>query len=270
LCDTGAGKQPLANKNLISACIVTFNEEHNLPRALKSLEGVADEIVVVDSGSTDRTAEIARENHVTFFSRPFTNHADQKNYAASLAKNEWIFLLDADEELDDELKRSLLAWKQTKPQFFVYEMARLTRYLEAWIRHSRWYPDFQRRLYRRDQASFSGLIHSALRFAGRPGRLRGDLLHYTVRTFAEHEAKVERYTTVMAKELHAQGRRNWRAAMWIAAPWSWFQNYILCAGFLDGHHGALIARMAARSTWLKFAKLGKLLAEDKSKAAASS
>jgi glycosyltransferase involved in cell wall biosynthesis len=249
----------LANKNLISACIVTFNEEHNLPRALNSLEGIADEIVVVDSGSTDRTAEIARERHVSFFSRPFTNHADQKNYAASLAKNEWIFLLDADEEPDEELKRSLLAWKQTQPQFFVYEMARLTRYLDAWIRHSRWYPDFQRRLYRRDKASFSGMIHSALRFEGRAGRLRGDLLHYTIRTFAEHEAKVERYTTIIAEEMYLQGRRSWRAALWLATPWNWFQNYILYAGFLDGHHGALIAQMAARSTRLKFAKLGKLI-----------
>jgi glycosyltransferase involved in cell wall biosynthesis len=259
VCDTGAGKLSLATHTLISACIVTLNEEHNLPRALQSLEGIADEIVVVDSGSTDRTADIAREHHVSFFSRPFTNHADQKNYAASLAKNDWIFLLDADEEPNKELRKSLLAWKQTEPQFFVYEMARLTRYLDAWIRHSRWYPDFQRRLYRRDKASFSGMIHSALRFAGKAGRLRGDLLHYTMRDFAEHEAKVERYTTVMAKELYAQGRRNWRAAMWFATPWSWFQNYVLYAGFLDGYRGRLIARMAARSTRLKFAKLGQVI-----------
>ncbi|GAC1617257.1 MAG: glycosyltransferase family 2 protein [Candidatus Acidiferrum sp.] len=253
----------MANKNLISACIVTFNEEHNLPRLLKSLEGIADEIVIVDSDSTDRTAEIARAHLVSFFTRPFTNHADQKNYAASLAKNEWIFLLDADEEPDEELKASLLAWKQTEPQFFVYEMARLTRYLDAWIRHSRWYPDIQRRLYRRQKASFSGMIHSALRFDGKAGRLRGDLLHYTIRTFAEHEAKVERYTTVIAEEMYRQGRRSWRPAMWLATPWSWFQNYILYAGFMDGYRGALIARMAARSTRLKFAKLGKLLAKAK-------
>lgn len=259
MCDTGAGKQSLATQTLISACIVTFNEEHNLPRALKSLDGIADEIVVVDSGSTDCTGDIAREHCVSFFIRSFANHADQKNYAASLAKNEWIFLLDADEEPDDELRKSLLAWKQTEPQFFVYEMARLTRYLDAWIHHSRWYPDFQRRLYRRDKATFSGMIHSALRFEDKAGRLRGNLLHYTMRNFAEHEAKVEQYTTVMANELYAQGRRNWRAAMCFATPWSWFQNYVLYAGFLDGYRGRLIARMAARSTRLKFAKLGQLI-----------
>jgi glycosyltransferase involved in cell wall biosynthesis len=254
----------LPTNTLISACIVTLNEEHNLARALKSLENIADEIVVLDSGSTDRTADIARAHGVSFFARAFTNHADQKNFAASLAKNDWIFLLDADEEPDEVLRQSLRAWKQTTPRFFVYEMARLTHYLGAWIRHSRWYPDFQRRLYCRDKASFSGMIHSALRFEGPVGRLDGNLLHYTMRNFAEHEAKVERYTTVMASELYAQGRRNWRAAMLFATPWSWFQNYVLYAGFRDGYRGLLIARMAARSTKLKFAKLGQLINSRKS------
>ncbi len=245
--------------NRLSACLITLNEEHNLPRAFASLEGIADEIVVVDSGSRDRTAEIANGQGVSFFERSFTNHADQKNYAASRARHDWIFLLDADEELSSELRDSLLQWKQREPKFAVYEMARLTWYLGAWIRHSRWYPDFQRRLYRRDEASFSGMIHSAVRFEGKAGRLSGNLLHYTTRTFAEHEAKVERYTTVMAQEFFSQGKRRWRAAMCLAAPWSWFQNYVLHLGFLDGYRGWLIARMAARGTWLKFKKLGKLV-----------
>jgi glycosyltransferase involved in cell wall biosynthesis len=245
--------------NRLSACLITFNEEHNLPRALTSLAAIADEIVVVDSGSTDHTAEIAKAQGVSFFERRFTDHADQKNYAASRASNDWIFLLDADEELSSELRNSLLDWKKREPEFPVYEMARLTWYLGEWIHHSRWYPDFQRRLYRRDQASFSGMIHSALRFEGRAGRLTGNLLHYTIRSFAEHEAKVEGYTTVMAQELFSQGKRRWRAAMWLAAPWNWFQNYVLYLGFLDGYRGWLIARMAARGTWLKFKKLGKLV-----------
>jgi glycosyltransferase involved in cell wall biosynthesis len=248
--------------NRLSACLITFNEEHNLPRALASLAGIADEIVVVDSGSTDRTAEIAKGQGVSFFERPFTNHADQKNYAASCARNEWIFLLDADEELSSELRDSLLEWKQREPEFSVYEMARLTWYLGAWIHHSRWYPDFQRRLYRRDKANFSGMIHSALRFEGKAGRLSGNLLHYTIRAFAEHEVKVEGYTTVMARELFSQGKRRWRAAMWLASPWSWFQNYVLYLGFLDGYRGWLIARMGARGTWLKFKKLGKLIKDE--------
>ncbi|MGB7845498.1 MAG: glycosyltransferase family 2 protein [Candidatus Acidiferrum sp.] len=249
--------------NSLSVCLIAQNEQENLPRVLQSVQGIADEIVVVDGGSTDGTQEIARECGARVFFRAFTNHADQKNYAASIASHDWILLLDADEELSDELKKSFRKWKQQAPEFLVYEMPRLTWYLGAWIRHSRWHPDWQRRLYRRDQASFSGVIHSALRYEGGIGRLRGNLLHYTVRTFPEHEAKLEKYTTAIAKEMFDQGRRNWRAAVWLATPWSWIKHFFLGAGFLDGYRGALIAQMAARGVRLKFQKLGKLIEADR-------
>jgi len=245
--------------NRLSICIVAQNEERNLARVLQSVQTIADEIVVVDGGSTDRTAEIARSCGSRLFKRPFTNHADQKNYAASLASHDWIFLLDADEELSSELNESIQNWKARDPQFAVYEMARLTWYLGAWIHHSRWYPDWQRRIYHRRKTQFSGAIHSALRYEGKIGRLDGDLLHYTIRTFAEHEAKLDRYTTAIAQEMFDQGRRNWRGALWFAAPWSWARHFFLGAGFLDGYRGALIAQMAARSVRLKYAKLGKLV-----------
>ena len=249
--------------NRLTVCIVAQNEEKNLPRVLRSVDGVADEIVVVDGGSTDRTQEIARQAGARVVERPFTDHADQKNYAASLAAHDWIFLLDADEELSDELKESVEKWKAREPEFFVYEMARLTWYLGAWIHHSRWYPDWQRRIYRRDKTRFSGAIHSALRYDGPIGRFRGDLLHYTVRNFAEHEGKLEKYSTTIAKEMFDQGRRNWRAAMWLATPWSWIHHFFLGAGFLDGYRGALISHMAARGVRMKFAKLGLLVKAEK-------
>jgi glycosyltransferase involved in cell wall biosynthesis len=252
--------------NPLTVCLVVQNEQENLPRVLQSVKGIADEIVVVDGGSTDRTQEIAREYGAQVFFRTFTNHADQKNYAASLASQDWIFLLDADEELSEELKASVRRWKERTPQFDVYEMPRLTRYLGAWIHHSRWYPDWQRRIYRRDKAGFSGVIHSALRYEGKIGRLRGNLLHYTIRTFSEHEAKLEKYTTAIAKEMFDQGRRNWRAAMWLATPWSWIRHFLLGAGFLDGYRGAVISQMAARGVRLKFAKLGALVQAEKKKA----
>jgi glycosyl transferase family 2 len=246
--------------NRLSACLITLNEERNLPRVLNSLEGIADEIVVADSGSTDGTEEIARKHGAEFRVRAWTNYAEQKNHAAECAKNEWILSVDADEELSSALQTSLLDWKKRPPEFCVYEMARRTWYLGAWIKHSGWYPDFQRRLYRRDAAQFSGIVHEALRFAGPVGRLHGDLLHYTVRSFAEHEAKVEEYTTLAAQQMFETGRRNWRAAAWLATPWSWFQNFFLRGGFLDGYRGALIAQMAARSVRLKYEKLGQLAA----------
>jgi len=249
--------------NRLSACLITFNEEHNLPRALGSVQGVADEIVVVDCGSKDRTREIAREHGAKIVIREWTNFADQKNAAAAAASNDWILSLDADEELSSALQTSLLEWKKREPKYSVYEMARRAWYLGGWIKHSGWYPDFQRRLYRRDAAQFSRIIHESLQFEGKPGRLSGDLLHYTMRSFAQHEEKVERYTTLAAQQLYASGKRSWRAAIWLAMPWSWFQNFFLRGGFLDGYRGALIAQMAARSVRLKYKKLGQLAAASK-------
>ena len=243
----------------LSACIITLNEEKHLARAIASLAQIADELVVVDSGSTDRTEEIAHQHGAVFLSRAWTNFAEQKNFAAQNASHDWIFSLDADEELSSRLQASLLAWKRQPPQFEVYEMPRRAWYLGAWIRHSGWYPDYQRRLYRREAAQFSGIVHEAVRYGGALGRLHGDLLHYTIDTFPEHEEKVERYTTLAAQQMFANGRRNWRGAQWFGTPWSWLQNYFLRGGMLDGYRGALIAQMAARSVRLKYGKLGKLI-----------
>ncbi len=251
--------------NRLSICVAAQNEEHNLARVLKSAQAIADEIVLVDGGSSDGTIEVAQRFDCKIFERTFTNHADQKNFAATVASNDWIFLLDADEELTANLRESVETWKRGRAQFAVYEMARRTWYLGAWIHHSRWYPDWQRRIYDRNKASFSGAIHSALSYNGKIGRLEGDLLHYTVRNYAEHEAKLDRYTTAIAQEMFDQGRRDWRGAMWIATPWSWVRHFFLGAGFLDGYRGALIAQMAARGVKQKFAKLGTLIEDEKLK-----
>jgi glycosyltransferase involved in cell wall biosynthesis len=245
--------------NRISACLITLNEEHNLPRALASLAGVVDEIVVVDSGSTDRTEAIAREHGAEVFYRAWSSYGEQRNFAAECAKNNWILTIAPDEELSSKLHTSLMDWKNSAPDFPVYEMARKAWYLGAWINHSGWYPDFQRRLYHRDEARFSGIIHESVRFVGPPGRLDGDLLHYTVRSFEEHQAKVEKYAALSAQQLYWEGKRYWRPAMVFATPWRWFDTLVFHGGFLDGHRGLLIANMAARSVWLKYAKLGKLV-----------
>jgi glycosyltransferase involved in cell wall biosynthesis len=252
--------------NQLSACLITLNEERRLERALASLAPLADEIIIVDSGSTDATETIARRAGAKFCVRTWTNYAEQKNFAASLASNDWVFSLDADEELSTQLQTSLLNWKQSSPKFQVYEFSRRAWYLGAWIRHSGWYPDFQRRLFHRDAAKFSGIVHEALRFTGPPGRLHGDILHYTIDTFDEHEEKVARYTTLAAHQMHAAGRKHWRSAQWFGTPWSWLQNYFLRGGFLDGYRGALIAQMAARSVHLKYGKLGELLRADRQNA----
>jgi glycosyltransferase involved in cell wall biosynthesis len=249
--------------NRLSVCLITSNEERNLARALRSVEGIANEIVVVDCGSRDRTQEIARAHGAKVVTRGWTNFADQKNFAAAAASNDWILSLDADEELSDGLRKSLLEWKQRQPEFAVYEIARRARYLGAWIKHSGWYPDRRRRLYDRNAAKFEGIVHESLQCKGQPGGLSGDLLHYTINSFAEHEDKVERYTTLAARQMYDGGKRSWRAAMWLATPWALFSTFVLRGGFLDGSRGWLISRMAARSVWLKFRKLGRLVAAER-------
>jgi glycosyltransferase involved in cell wall biosynthesis len=249
--------------NRLSACIITLNEERNLPRLLESLRGIVDEVVVVDSGSADRTSDIAREFGAKVEFCKWTQYAEQRNRAARLASTDWILSVDADEVLTSELQSALLEWKRRPPQFDVYEVARRTWYLGEWIRHSGWYPDFKKRLYRKDAAQFAGSLHESLDHGGRCGRLAGDLLHYTIHEFAEHQANVEKYSTLAARQMYENGRRSWRGALWFAAPWSFFHTYVVRLGFLDGYRGVLIARMAAKTVRLKYAKLGQLLAAER-------
>jgi glycosyltransferase involved in cell wall biosynthesis len=247
--------------NRISACVITLNEEQNLPRLLASLRDIVDEVVIVDSGSVDRTEEIARSHGAVFHFRQWTDYASQKNHAATLAASSWVLSLDADEELSSRLQSAILGWKKREPQFDAYEMARRAWYLGKWINHSGWYPDFKTRLYRKGSTQFAGSLHETLDLQGPRGRLDGDLLHYTIHNFSEHQANVEKYSTLAAEQMYRAGKRRWRAALWFATPWSFFQNFVLRAGFLDGYRGALIAQMAARTVRLKYRKLGKLVAE---------
>jgi glycosyltransferase involved in cell wall biosynthesis len=242
-----------------SAILIARNEESELPRALQSLEGVADEILLVDSGSSDRTAEIARATGARVLERPFANFADQKNYAAAQAANDWVFSLDCDEALTPELRASLLAWKLETPARSGYEIERLTNYLGGWIRHSGWYPDRIVRLYHRGHGHFAGAIHESVRLDGPAGGLRGLLHHYNVGTYEEHLAKIDAFTTIAASELYEHGRVRWRAGMYVAAPWTFFQRLVLQLGILDGRRGWVIAWTSSRYVWLKYRKLRALV-----------
>ena len=244
---------------LLSATLITYNEERDLPQALESLEGVADEIVVVDSGSTDRTCELARRHGARVLLRPLNGFDEQKNFAAAQASHDWVLSLDADEALSSELRSSLLAWKAGTPACVGYQVSRRTNYLGKWIRHSGWYPEYHLRLYRRDRARFAGALHETARADGPVGRLAGDLLHCTVRSLPEHYAKVEVFSTLAAENLYARGRRRWRAAMWLAAPWAFVSTLFFRLGFLDGYRGALIAWTSTRYVWMKYRKLGRLV-----------
>jgi glycosyltransferase involved in cell wall biosynthesis len=247
----------------LTAILIAYNEELDLPCALTSLQGVADEIILVDSGSADRTCDIAREFGARVYSRKLDSLAEQKNYAASLATNDWLLSIDCDEELSPELRSSILAWKQETPGKAGYDFPLMTNYLGGWIRHSGWYPDHKLRLYRRDRGKFVSVLHEGVKLDGQAGRLEGHLLHYTVRSYAEHKAKLDFLSTMAAEDMFAHGRKSWRAAMIFAPPWTFLQRLAFQLGVLDGRRGWLIAWLSANYIYIKYHKLGRLLAGEK-------
>jgi glycosyltransferase involved in cell wall biosynthesis len=247
----------------LTAILISYNEEQDLPRALASLAGIADEIVVVDSGSTDRTCEIARSFGTRVYARKLDSFAEQKNYAASLSRNDWILSIDCDQELSPELRASMLAWKQQTPDKNAYEIIQLTNYLGEWIRHSGWYPEFRVLLYRRDKGKFVAALHERVHVEGPLGRLDGHLFHYTIRSLAEHRAKLDAMSTIAAEDMFAHGRKSWRAAMIFASPWTVVQRLVFQLGILDGRRGWLIAWLSGNYIYLKYRKLGRLLAGEK-------
>lgn len=248
----------------ISAAIITLNEERNLPRALASLVGVVDEIVVVDSGSTDGTQAIAEAAGARFIPHSWEGYARQKNFAAAKAAHDWVLSLDADEALTPELRGELEALRSTTPGSIAgYTMPRLAHYCGRWIRHSGWYPDRKVRLYDRRRARWTGeYVHESVHVDGTSGSavaaLKGDLLHYTCDTLEQHRRTVDRYTSLAAQEAQARGKRGALLGMLVLPPWKFVETYLFRAGFLDGAAGLTIARMAAYYVYLKYAKLRQL------------
>ncbi len=239
---------------LISATIVTLNEERNIARAIESLR-CADEVVVIDSGSTDQTCEIAVRLGARVFEEPWRGYAGQKNFAAVTAQNEWILSIDADESLTEELEAEILALKKDGVRFDAYSFPRLAQYLGRWIRHSGWYPDRKVRLYDRRKAEWVGdFVHESVVVQGTTGELHGDLLHYTCASLSEHLRTLDRYTSLAARELTAQKKAVPIRRLMIDPAWTFFRTWILRRGFLDGRQGLAIAWMAALYTFLKYAK----------------
>src|SRR5258708_1976585 len=184
----------------LSATIVAINEERNIARAIESLNA-ADEIVVVDSGSTDRTRDVARALGARIIEEPWRGYAAQKNFAAQCATHDWILSIDADESLGEVLEAEILELKSDGPRFDAYSMPRLAQYCGRWILHSGWYPDRKVRLYHRERAAWTGdFVHESVRVNGSTGELDGKLLHFTCNSVAEHRGTLERYTSLAARE----------------------------------------------------------------------
>lgn len=244
----------------ITAVIITLNEERNIRRCLDSLAGVADEVIVVDSGSTDCTEQICREAGVRFVHHDWEGYDGQKNYADGLASHEWTLSVDADEALSPALRESLLALKrQGLDGGAVYAVNRLTNYCGCWIRHCGWYPDARVRLWRTGLATWDGEVHEELHFSSAVRRvpLEGDLWHYSYYTVAEHVERTERYATLAADKAFRQGRR-YRGPIGHKVLWAFVRSYILRLGFLDGSAGYTVCRISSQYTKVKYSRLREL------------
>jgi glycosyltransferase involved in cell wall biosynthesis len=238
----------------ITATIITQDEERNIARAMESLR-CCDEIVVVDSGSSDRTAEIAQKLGALVIESPWGGYARQKNYAAECASNDWILSIDADEALSEALEGEIWHIRKNGPRHDAYTMPRMAQYLGRWILHSGWYPDRKVRLYDRRKAQWVGeYVHESVVVRGTIGHLESDLLHFTCNSLSEHLKTMDRYTTLAAEQLVSQGKHVGYTQLLLDPAWTFVRTWILQRGFQDGVEGLTIAWMAALYNFVKYAK----------------
>ena len=244
----------------LSVVIITYNEERNIARCIDSVKNIADEILIVDSFSTDRTEEICRAKGTTFIKNKFEGHIQQKNFAAGKAKYDRVLSLDADEALNDELKRSITEIKRNWEQDGYY-MNRLTNYCGTWIKHCGWYPDKKLRLWHRGKGKWQGINpHDKFEMmAGDQvtGYIKGDILHYSYYTLEDHYKQVNYFTDILAKAYYENGKR--AGLKLILSPIAKFiGSYLFHLGFLDGAAGWKVCSISAYASWLKYKKLNIL------------
>jgi glycosyltransferase involved in cell wall biosynthesis len=244
----------------ISAVIITFNEERNIVRCLQSLEGIADEIVVVDSYSADATEKLCRQFDVQFLQHPFEGYMQQKSWACNQAKYDYILQLDADEQLSEELRRSILAvksdWKADG-----YSFNRLTNYIGKWIRHSGWYPDTKLRLWDRRKGAWSGInLHESIKMNDYAvvAKLKGDLLHFSYYSIQQHLNQINSFTEIAAKEGVAKGKNTSLVVIVFKVIWKFKRDYFFKLGFLDGYYGFVVCAMSAYTAFVKYLKMREI------------
>ena len=242
----------------LSVVIITFNEEKNIARCLDSVKDVADDIIVVDSFSTDKTEEICKSKGARFIQNKFVGHIEQKNFAITQAKFAHILSLDADEALSEELKKNILETKKNWKHDGYY-MNRLTNYCGQWIHHCGWYPDKKVRLFDSRKGKWGGMNpHDKYEMAdgdNATGFLKGDILHYSYYSVDGHYTQAEKFSTVAASEMKKTGREISFPMIYIKMCFKFFRNYFLKLGFLDGKYGYVVCKITAWETYLKYSKL---------------
>ncbi|WP_153800244.1 glycosyltransferase family 2 protein [Foetidibacter luteolus] len=242
----------------LSVVIITFNEEKNIGRCVQSVKNVADEIIVLDSYSTDTTAAIAESHGAKVFYQAFLGHIAQKNAAIAKALYGWVLSLDADEALSPQLEQEILQVKKSAA-YSVYRMPRFTNYCGKWIRHCGWYPDKKIRLFDKSKGAWVGEnphdYWQPFNADEETGNLAGDILHYSYYTLSDHIKQIEKFTEIAAHAAVAKGKDCSLLKIWLGPKWKFFSDYIIRKGFLDGYEGYLICRYSA---WASFAKYSKI------------
>ncbi len=253
----------------ISACIIAKDEADRIGPCLESV-AFCDEVVVLDSGSTDGTQDLCRAAGARVIETDWPGWVAQKNRAVEAAENDWILSLDADERVDAELRGRIEGLRgngalegQDGPR--AYEMTRKVFYLGRWIRHGGWYPEWRVRLFDRRNARWGGIDpHDRVEAEGPVARIgEGNIEHFTYRSMEDHLRQMVRYSGVMAEQMHQRGRRSALFAMMFRPSWSFFRSYVLRLGFLDGRAGYVIARLGATACFMKYARLWDILREER-------
>ena len=245
----------------LSGVVIAYNEEDKIERCLQSLSSVVDEIVVVDSLSTDDTKSICLKYGVKFIEQQFLGYAQQKNFALQQASHDHIVSLDADEALSEELQRSILQVKSNW-KYDGYSCKRLNYFCGQWIKHTTWYPDRKLRVFDRRRAKWKGhLVHenvSLMDTDAKTGYLNGDILHFNYQTYSEFNLQVEKFSSLSAQSYFELGKKASIHKIVLNPLWAFFQSYIVKLGFLDGLNGLIISVQTANIRFLKYIKLYEL------------
>tara|TARA_B110000908_G_C10240333_1_gene445718 strand:- start:627 stop:1379 length:753 start_codon:yes stop_codon:yes gene_type:complete len=244
--------------NKLSVVIITFNEARNIRRAIQSVEEIADEIIVVDSFSTDETATICKSLNVKFYQQKWLGYSEQKNYANSLVSFPTIFSLDADEALDENLMQEILNLKKSGFKA-IYTLNRMTNYCGKWIKHSGWYPDKKIRIFPKE-IQWEGIVHETLQLGKEVKNieLAGHLEHYSYYSFEQHKQVADKYSLLTAVKMNAKGKKASMLKPYLSAFVRFIAMYFFKFGFLDGKMGFQIAQISAKSNILKYQELRRL------------
>jgi glycosyltransferase involved in cell wall biosynthesis len=245
----------------ISAVIITFNEEANIRRCISSVIGVVDEIVVVDSNSTDRTVEICNELNVKVILQPFLGYIEQKNFALNCAQYDYVLSLDADEALSEELKSTITSLKADL-NYSAYKFNRLNNFYGKWLKHGKWYPDRKVRLWDKNQYKWAGTNpHDKVEIPknAEVKLIKEDILHYAYANMSDHVSQIQKFALIHARSAARKGKKSNLLIHIILNPiFKFVKRYLLYLGFLDGYYGFIACINSAMLNYLKYVYLREI------------